>query len=303
MNLKISHKKYILNSLFLLMVLIYIAIIFYSGSFHKGLHALYNSDNLYLPTLFKNIFDEGGNFTDWYLTPAPYIFPDMLVYFIMNYLTQNEFHAMFLFVITQMIFVFILMNLIFREFFSSQKSFLYAIISITFLYAIPSNLTTILMFTGFHMGAFISGLALVYLVVLSIKESNIYKIKSFIRMSLLISLIVLSDKIFIVQFVVPTIVTLIIMWLMKSISFRKVFIISSVIIISTGLGMLLYDILVTHPITQNVSLSTDNIARNIIRYKSKFYRLYKSNPILFLCIITYYIYLLIVTFRIIKQKK
>ena len=38
------------------------------------------SDMLYLPTLFADITQWSGRFTDWSLTPAPYLFPDLLIY-------------------------------------------------------------------------------------------------------------------------------------------------------------------------------------------------------------------------------
>jgi hypothetical protein len=48
-------------------------------AYHAGDHymaQLGNSDALYLPTLFKDVFQHGGSIQDWYLTPAPYFLPD-----------------------------------------------------------------------------------------------------------------------------------------------------------------------------------------------------------------------------------
>ncbi len=42
---------------------------------------VYNSDMLYLPALFQDLTEWGGHLFEWRLTPAPYFFPDMLVYF------------------------------------------------------------------------------------------------------------------------------------------------------------------------------------------------------------------------------
>jgi len=41
---------------------------------------LVHSDALYLPVLFDDLLKRGGSLSDWLLTPAPYFFPDMLVY-------------------------------------------------------------------------------------------------------------------------------------------------------------------------------------------------------------------------------
>ena len=40
-----------------------------------------NSDLLYLPALFADVLSGGGRIADWYLTPAPYFFPDYPIYF------------------------------------------------------------------------------------------------------------------------------------------------------------------------------------------------------------------------------
>lgn len=47
---------------------------------HAAQGHLVHSDALYLPVLFEDVFRRGSSFSDWYLTPAPYFFPDMLIY-------------------------------------------------------------------------------------------------------------------------------------------------------------------------------------------------------------------------------
>ncbi|THC45641.1 hypothetical protein [Massilia sp. Mn16-1_5] len=41
---------------------------------------LVHSDALYLPVLFDDVLHRGGSLADWYLTPAPYFFPDFPLY-------------------------------------------------------------------------------------------------------------------------------------------------------------------------------------------------------------------------------
>lgn len=43
---------------------------------------LVHSDALYLPVLFDDLARQGGHFADWFLTPAPYFFPDMPLYWL-----------------------------------------------------------------------------------------------------------------------------------------------------------------------------------------------------------------------------
>lgn len=43
---------------------------------------LVHSDALYLPVLFADVLEHGGRLRDWFLTPAPYFFPDMPLYWL-----------------------------------------------------------------------------------------------------------------------------------------------------------------------------------------------------------------------------
>jgi len=47
---------------------------------HPAQAHLVHSDALYLPVLFEDILRRGGSLGDWFLTPAPYFFPDFPLY-------------------------------------------------------------------------------------------------------------------------------------------------------------------------------------------------------------------------------
>jgi len=53
------------------------------------LELFFNSDILYLPTLYRDLFVDGYSIAGWRLTPAPYFFPDMGVFFTLMYITGN----------------------------------------------------------------------------------------------------------------------------------------------------------------------------------------------------------------------
>jgi hypothetical protein len=55
-----------------------LAVCYLSG--HPLRAGLLNADALYLPTLFDDLLVRGGRLSDWYLTPAPYFFPDYPLY-------------------------------------------------------------------------------------------------------------------------------------------------------------------------------------------------------------------------------
>jgi hypothetical protein len=56
----------------------------------------FHSDNLYIPTLIEDIWHWSGSFREWSLTPAPYYFPDMLLYALVRPLTPSVEWAQYL---------------------------------------------------------------------------------------------------------------------------------------------------------------------------------------------------------------
>ncbi|MES2349239.1 MAG: hypothetical protein V4641_16885, partial [Pseudomonadota bacterium] len=54
----------------------------------------FNSDALYLPALYYDLFERGGQLRQWFLTPAPYFFPDWPLYFGLRALTGDVYRAL-----------------------------------------------------------------------------------------------------------------------------------------------------------------------------------------------------------------
>lgn len=50
---------------------------------------VFNADYIYLPSLYKSLFEDGDSIQSWYLTPAPYFFPDFLIYIFFKLLLGN----------------------------------------------------------------------------------------------------------------------------------------------------------------------------------------------------------------------
>lgn len=61
-----------------------------------------NADALYLPTLFRDLFELHGRWSAWYLTPAPYIFPDYLLFLPAYLLGKSAFHQVLIYALLQL---------------------------------------------------------------------------------------------------------------------------------------------------------------------------------------------------------
>ena len=65
---------------------------------------LIHSDALYLPVLFDDLLRHGGRFADWFLTPAPYFFPDMPMYWLAWLASDSVFGQTTAFALLQTVF-------------------------------------------------------------------------------------------------------------------------------------------------------------------------------------------------------
>lgn len=74
--------------------------VFYLGG-HDLRAGLLTADALYLPTLFDDLLRHGGRLTDWYLTPAPYFFPDFPMYLAAFWLGSDSYHQIIVFAVIQ----------------------------------------------------------------------------------------------------------------------------------------------------------------------------------------------------------
>ena len=292
-----NNKLYYAMALFLLgLIIIHIGILYYSGSFIKGFRMIFNSDNLYLPALYHDIVQGNGNISDWYLTPAPYFFPDMLLYFISNSIIDNIFHAIFFFIILQLLIVYFFLNKLFSILFSSGNSLLYSAISVGLVYTIPNLMTKFVFLSGYHFGGILIGLVLLYLV---LKIIILEKEKKTIYYSIYILTVfmVLSDKLFIIQFLIPTILTFVLLWLLKYISYLRVVKISFIIVLGAITGIILYFILISHPINLNISFGLSEFNNNLKQFKKIIVQVFKSNPYVVVFVALQYIALVFVTIK------
>ncbi|MCP3972210.1 MAG: hypothetical protein GY717_18185 [Rhodobacteraceae bacterium] len=63
---------------------------------------VFNSDALYLPALFTDLFEKAGSIQDWHLTPAPYFFPDFPMYGLAHFLGSDTYDRILVFALLQM---------------------------------------------------------------------------------------------------------------------------------------------------------------------------------------------------------
>lgn len=63
----------------------------------QNLYIYTNSDLLYIPSLVKDFWEGFYDWRLWVLTPAPYIFPDIIIFLLISYFTSNLYLSFFIY--------------------------------------------------------------------------------------------------------------------------------------------------------------------------------------------------------------
>ncbi len=180
--------------------------------FSKGntvVRKLINADLLFIPLILKDVFKNGGRFTDWSFPPALFLFPDYPLAIVAFLSHSNIYTQMVIISIVQVIFTFLIMKSI-AKYTIGEKHLIGSLTIIVFLLGLATNnvIPFNLIFKAvFHYGAFLMVLFLIVLWMRFNEENNkYYKIGLFIVMSGIAFATTFSDPLFILWFIVPFIV-------------------------------------------------------------------------------------------------
>lgn len=197
--------------------------------------AIFNSDTLELVALYKDIVLNNGSFSQWYWTPTPYFFPDMFLYYISEKLTGNFYYAIAVFFTLENIFLIAIIYLIFREFLTSISAWMYTLIVMVVLYFFPTMTYSLQFISTFHYSEFLVSLASLYLILKIFTSKNRYILFLFLWISISL-LMVMSDRLYILHFLLPMITSIIFWGILNPKIWKKIFIIISLSIIIIFIG-------------------------------------------------------------------
>lgn len=284
-----------------LLILASIAGIYFSNTPFQSL--LYNSDALYLPTLFDDLFSQGGSLKQWYLTPSPYYIPDFLTYLPAYLLGRDTYQRMLFFSLIQIGFVFFAQWLTSR-YLHIKHSFLVAT-------AITSLLAWLIFFdyssfcylitSAHHYGTFIISCVFVSLwihrhidtAVQSKRLLSVTLYSGFFAVSL-------SDSLFIAQTTLPLAATTLLFDFAQKKLNKNTFFLSFFILLSSFLGFKSYNIFVSHSTRYNAGISPTQFSEKLVGLSDYFQRLLTGHPSYYAIFLVYSlisIYALISMFR------
>lgn len=170
----------------------------------------FTSDTLYLPSIYRDVFEDGGKFLDWSLNPAPNFFPDMGLYFLLNWLFGNLRAASYFFPMVQFVLIACLFRAVVRtsginsgDHGVSMGVLLLTLVLLTGWWGGDFGFAFHLLVNSFHGGAFVNALLCTWLLLRVYAHRGAWP---WVLLALACMAGSVSDKLFWVMFSVPAIV-------------------------------------------------------------------------------------------------
>src|SRR6218665_3098048 len=203
-----TKRFFTVNALFLLANLLLI-LGFFSQLGGLCFANFFNSDSLYLPSLYRDLFVDKNSLQGWHLNPAPNFFPDMLFYFLLMFVLNKQFIlASFIFALVQYFLVLYLLVRLFKAILPGQSPLFHNIIYclqaiwlLEFFYFGGNFIFAYFLFSNsYHTGCFVIALSCLLLPLAFIKHAGWGRA---LLLFMLVFLSTLSDKLFAIAFVIP----------------------------------------------------------------------------------------------------
>lgn len=173
----------------------------------------FSSDALYLPALYDNVVEQGGRLKQWYLTPAPYFFPDWPLYFGLRWLAGGTYIAMAAMMAAQAAALWLLAALTARRYAAPPQALAAATLAtVVACQAAAAGYFpyTYIMLGSYHFGTFLLVLAGL-LALLPLLHARPVTRGAQAGLALLVAVTVLSDRLYGLQFVLPALGLLLLM--------------------------------------------------------------------------------------------
>ena len=202
---KISHQKiFFIISILINLIL---TIIIFATINEKQIYIYFNSDTLYLPSIYKDLFIDKSGLAGWYLNGAPNFLPDMLLFFAISSFFNHFIPACFAFSLVQLTIILFLLSVLYKVIF---KSINYNHLSLAVLLMTLFSLVTLvnndfvytfyLLSISYHLGAFIMFLISF---ILLFNYLNFGKNKHFYILFALSTLSIINDRLYLIMFSIP----------------------------------------------------------------------------------------------------
>lgn len=250
----------------LLLSLVFLTLYFLIGD-ESITRILFNSDILYFPTLYKDLFIDHYRISGWNIPGSPNFFPDMFFYFILMFITGKATYSTYLFASFQ----FLAILLLFRHVIKlvSPQSGLYPLalgnlmLSLFFLVTFIDHdayMTFHLVSNTYHLGTFVNVLIALVFSIAYIRSDRIINL---IFLFFFGVLAIISDRLFIIMYCIPF-AGAILIFVRKPQNLQKLLLLTLTIGIMLALGLVLFDYITHNNTIRVVKVLYDFSAESIV---------------------------------------
>lgn len=257
-----------------------VAAFFAAGERELGF--FFSSDSLYLPSIYRDIFQEGGHLRQWSLNAAPNFFPDMGIFFMTEGLTESFLSATYIFPMVQFIGFFFFFHVALRLGTGLRDgrpaTFAAMMVAMVFLWSIHGwdfYLAFLLLMNSWHLGALLNALMALCLLLWAIRRTG------WLPFSLLVVLTVLgsaSDRSFWTLFSAPACAVLVFA-AFRSMHRKRLLLLASLIAAGSAVGYILLGILGFMIESPYQVMAFQRIAMSWERFSEQFFRLFIGNEL------------------------
>lgn len=224
--------------LFILNIILIVNVFINTATGAFDINLFYNADALFLPALYKDLFSKYP-LSGWYLPPAPCFFPDMLLYFTLNFITGNFHIAIMLFGFIQcalfLILSYYLTAVLHGK--SMLPRMLSLLVAACYFYQLPRmgilNPTVV---STYHFAVILAGITALILVSKILSAQSSYRNKTVLLFALS-GATVASDLLFLVQFILPMTVSVLLLYLLRNTELKKTIALLVSLVLSVPAGI------------------------------------------------------------------
>jgi len=236
-TLRLIHVFTFLSGIVLVALLVSIV------SQNRDIWMFFNSDTLYLPSIYLDVFVHGTGISGWHLNASPNFFPDIIAYIgLMGILKETALTSL-VFSMIQFGAVMVLINYFFKAYdpaASIETRILINLVMVLYVLSSVSGEDLVIPFQllvpSYHCGFFINTLLCLILGVNYLRGG---KVASLILTGIIVFLAVISDRLFLISLVFPMFIVMIVSKL-RNIKDSRSMILFAVILTSSMLGMLIF---------------------------------------------------------------
>ncbi len=275
-----------------------------------------DSDSLFLENLSHDLFDLGGQWRDWKLTPAPAYFPDMLLYFSVYKILPNASSRIFFVSVAQVLMLTLavvwLSKQIYPRLSHAATAMLILLLVFTTLVAARSNIWLYFYTTNNHFAALVVPLICVGLII------RIYAAPSFHRILLFIlaaAIAQASTAVYLISFFAPAVFLMILLFAFcfvfrpyQKAQLRKILLILGMLVVSFLVALFIESLLTFNNPSEGRALATvPKIYLSLYGLVQATYNAFQLNNLstfLFSClVVASFYYLIFKLFAIIRCKE